>query len=652
MLNTKINRIAIIFALFFGISHSQSVNDISKIKSAINKSQFPQNQIPNSQTDNLGLPSNITMNQLSIEKDSLDATAKFFGYDFFTKRDSVNLWANLPTPPRYVLGPGDQLILTLWGETQLRKKYIIDKEGNIYDDKIGLVNLNGLLRQEAEKFLKSQFSRVYSTIKGGSPTTFINLSMGSLRKINVNFVGQLKYPGVYPIHPFSTILTGLIQAGGVDTTGTLRSIYIVRNGKKLKKFDFYQFLLKGNSVGDLQLRDKDIVVVEPRKSDIKVYGAIRRQGVFESLNNESISDIIYYSGGLKPEALDFVSFNRILPLNNRINDDNVTENFYVKFSEYENFKVQNGDSLNVGTIVKNINKVEIIGQVKSPGIYNYFTGMTLYDLLKLGGGINDSTFKKTIYTQRAELIRRDPKTRYESIIEINLNSLINMGKNIPLSNLDRFVVHSNLNYFERENINITGEVNIPGDYPLISENESLRALIVRAGGLTSKALENGISIFRDKKYFDTRKKQPSQKPDKDLTSGKIRVAWKNDSISLMPGDSIIVREMTKTINVSGEVYNPGLIEFRSGKSAKYYINSAGGVTENGNHKNIMIIYANGLVAPKKWYNSPNIQDGSTILVNVKEPEVPFNVTQFATNWTSIVSSMITIIILTQQASSN
>ena len=177
-------------------------------------------------------------------------------------------------------------------------------------------------------------------------------------------------------------------------------------------------------------------------------------------------------------------------------------------------------------------------------------------------------------------------------------------------------------------------------------------MIARAGGLTSKALENGISIFRDKKYFETRKKQPNQEPDTGLTSEKIRVAWKNDSISLMPGDSIVVREMTKTINVSGEVYNPGLIEYRLGKSAKYYINAAGGVTENGNGKNIMIIYANGLVAPKKWYNSPNIQDGSTIVVNVKEPEAPFNVTQFATNWTSIVSSMITIIILSQQASSN
>ena len=116
----------------------------------------------------------------------------------------------------------------------------------------------------------------------------------------------------------------------------------------------------------------------------------------------------------------------------------------------------------------------------------------------------------------------------------------------------------------------------------------------------------------------------------------------------MPGDSVIVKESTGTINVSGEVYNPGLIEYRKGKSLRYYVNAAGGVTEFGNKKNIIVVHANGFVSPKKWYSTPKVNDGATIIVNQKEPENPFDATQFATNWTSIISSLITAVILSKQ----
>jgi protein involved in polysaccharide export with SLBB domain len=128
----------------------------------------------------------------------------------------------------------------------------------------------------------------------------------------------------------------------------------------------------------------------------------------------------------------------------------------------------------------------------------------------------------------------------------------------------------------------------------------------------------------------------------------VRVAWQNESITLMPGDSVVVKESTGTVNVSGQVYNPGLIEFRQGKSLRHYINSAGGVTENGNKNSIIVVYANGVVSPNKWYTTPKIEDGATIIVNEKAPEEPFDITQFATNWTSIVASMITAVVLSKQ----
>ena len=246
-------------------------------------------------------------------------------------------------------------------------------------------------------------------------------------------------------------------------------------------------------------------------------------------------------------------------------------------------------------------------------------------------------------------MRRDPKTRYEQVIEIDLRKLIsddNVLYNIPLQNLDRFVIHANLNFFEKENIQILGEVNIPGSYPLISDNETLESLLERAGNLTSKALTNGISIFREKQYFETNKNI-----DDEAGLNRIRVAWSNQDVILMPGDSIVVKEATKTVNVVGQVYNPGLIEFKKGKSVKYYLNAAGGLSDLGNKNGIVVIYANGIVSPKKWYKSPEIEDGSTIIVNEKELREPFNPTQFATNWTSIISSLVSVFVLSQQIGS-
>ena len=267
-------------------------------------------------------------------------------------------------------------------------------------------------------------------------------------------------------------------------------------------------------------------------------------------------------------------------------------------------------------------------------------------------------FWKTVYLNRAEIVRRDPFTRYEKVIELNLKDIISSGesKNIKLQNFDRFVVHSNLNFFERENVQILGEVNIPGSYPLLSDDEPLSSILKRAG-LTSKALENGISIFRDKsKYFDKgliNKNQPelsniNTADGLELNSSKVRVAWDDESISLMPGDSVVVKEKTSTVMITGAVYNPGIVRYKRGKSLRYYINASGGLTDEANKAGIIVLYSNGIVSPKKWYSNPKVIEGSTIIVNKKQIEEEFDLTQFATNWTSIISSMVTAVVLAKQ----
>jgi protein involved in polysaccharide export with SLBB domain len=601
--------------------------------------------------------------------------SKHFGYNFFTLRDSISFWENIPTPKSFILGPGDELVVFMWGETQIRQTYTISRDGKIYDEKIGLINLTGQTLESAKSSLKNQFGRVYATLNGSNPTTFIDISLGELHSINVNFVGALNYPGVYSIHPFSNVITGLIQSGGPDTTGSLRQIQIRRNGKLLDDIDLYKYFITGDLSSSIQLRDQDIVIIPPRKSYVIIDSSVHRPGIYESIKGEMVSDLISFAGGLSFDSLDRISVQSKFNKNIR-NSDNYAEGSYVDYVTTKKIPVYNGDVITVLKSFADERKVEIIGQVKNPGYYNYYNGMYLSDLIKISSGFEDSTFWKSVYSNRAELVRRNPKTRYETVIEFNLADFIiaDISKDIELQNLDRIEIHANLNFFEKDNIQINGEVNIPGSYPLVKDAESLESLINRAGGLTTKALDDGISIYRKKSYnnedYDiieplTFKSYENTSTNLNISENnnlinkednskdkikdsKVRVAWNNTNIALMPGDSIVVKEKTSTVYVAGAVYNPGVVEFRNKKSLRYYINAAGGLTKDANKKGIIVLYANGSVKQKQWHSVPKVLDGSTIIINWEKKEEPFDLTQFATNWTSIISSMITAIILTRQ----
>ena len=295
--------------------------------------------------------------------------------------------------------------------------------------------------------------------------------------------------------------------------------------------------------------------------------------------------------------------------------------------------------------------------------------MTIKDLIELSSGYNDTTFWKSIHHESSQLVRRDPLNSYEKVINFNIKDIIdgNDSMNLELQNLDKVIIRANPNFIENENVQILGEVNIPGSYPLVSDRESLKSLLERSGGLTSKALSDGISVFRKKKYFDeginNNKNEysslyaPSKvlsnkyNPEENEKDEWIRVAWQNADLQLMPGDSVVIKEATGSINVTGEVYNPGLIEFQSGKSLRHYIDSAGGVKPDGNYKKAIVVYANGVISPNKLLSTPNIKDGATIIVNKKELKESVNYAEIATSLLSIISTTVTILVLSQQMNS-
>jgi len=636
MINKYKQIVYVLFVSAFALGYGQSIQELQNLKAEYEKSQKGQKQlqlptgVDVGVDPTTGLPRQaqiVPYQPIEIAEDLPEMGLKHFGYDFFTRRDTVAFWENLPTPVNYLLGHGDELVISLWGETQLRETYTISRDGTIYDEKVGLLNLTGKSINVARQYLKDQYGRIYATLKGKKSTTFMDVSLGELRSINVNFVGQVNYPGVYPIHPFSTVITGLIQAGGVDITGSLRKIKIKRDGSTESTVDLYNYFINGEVSSNIQLRDQDIVVIPPRSSVVEIDSAVVNPGIYESTPGETIYDMIQFAGGQKHNASETVGIHKIKPKAERKNGL-IYEAHYVTFESTKLIPANNIDHIDVRHLFRESQQVEIIGQVKVPGSYHYYNGMTFKDLIVLGGGFDDSTFWKSVYQNQAEIIRRNPQTRYDEVINVNLLEIVNGdGKaDIFLQNLDRIVIHANLNYFEKENVQILGEVRIPGDYPILQNGESLQSLVNRAGGFTDKSFEDGIEIYR----------------------GSLRVAWKNMDLPLMAGDSIVVREKPGTVFVTGEVYNPGLIEFNSGKSLKNYIDLAGGPTKDGDKNDVIVIYANGEVKPKKRFSSPKVKDGSTVIVNVKESTEPFDPTKFANTTLSLLSSLVTIIVLSKQ----
>ena len=310
-------------------------------------------------------------------------------------------------------------------------------------------------------------------------------------------------------------------------------------------------------------------------------------------------------------------------MENRSNDDYAIEVFYIDLHNTSRIPVQDGDLLTIGTIPLVTRQVSIYGQVKKPGAYAYEDSMHVLDLLNLAGGINDETYWKSIYSTRAEIVRRDPENHFPIVYPINLEKLRegDQGQNKMLENWDVFLVHQNSNFIPPKKVTITGEVQIAGVYALEKSEETLNDIIQRAGGFMENAFKDGIRMYR----------------------GGLQVVLKDYDILIVDGDSLFVPEHPGVVQITGEVYNAGLVHYKKGKSLKAYIESAGGFTLKADKRNIAVIYANGDVKLKRFLFTPKISEGATIVVYLKEEREQFDTTEFLKEVASIGASFATII---------
>ena len=629
----KITFIIIIHGFLFNLIFSQSISDINRLKKQYediinyqgskNEDNFDLNQIDGD------LPDDEQIDLEDVKEDvEEDVRLEFFGYDFFSSKDSILIWNNLPIPPSYILGPGDEIIISLWGETQLRESHTISRDGLLYIERVGQLSLTGKTIEKAEEYLVKQYQKVYETLKGKRPSTFMDVSLGQLKSINVTFIGEVNSPGVYPVHPFSTALTGLIQVGGIDTTGSLRNIQIIRPGEGPHRVDFYKFLLSGKSANsNIRLQDNDVVFIPPRLSRVEIVGAIKRPGIYEADENDNISDLVNYAAGLRSNANNEI----LVSYKNLTEEGSNIELKYVPFNDTNELSSADVNKIMVFTLPDYEKSIYIYGQVKNSGVYGFEKGMNILDLMILAGGLYDKTFYKTIYAPKADIIRRDFKSNYPKVIPINLEELKqgNQTQNVELHNWDIIFVRKNKNFTLPKQVQITGEVNIPGFYTLSKPRETLQNLLDRSGGYTDRAFKDGIQLYRD----------------------TVQVALDNFDFSLANGDSIHIPGYPGVVQVIGEVYNPGYVQYRNRRTLKSYIEAAGGYTLNARKKYITIIHPNGDVKVKDSIWNPKIKEGSLIIVHKERERLPFDITAFLKDTASIAASLTTIIYIINRQNS-
>ena len=618
--------------LFAGVALAQSKQDIERYKKQYEQllQNRSSNQVIGAENISESIDGDIPTEFIMAEKkdvEKTEKTLKYFGYNFFTMRDSIPIWDNLPLPSSYRLGPGDEIIISLWGETQLRSSYFIGRDGMVYIERVGQLNLTGKSMEQAGSYLEKQFQKVYETLKGSNPSTFLDVSLGKLKSINVTFVGEVKLPGIHPLHPFSTVLTGLIQAGGVDTTGSLRNIQIIRGDNDPQQVDLYAFLSAGKTAAaNTRLQDNDVIFIPTRNSSIEIEGAVKRPGIYESIPGETVADLVDYAGGLKINAQHNLAVYRLNPASSSL-EQNAKSVIYVPFNEAHQVTIQGNEQIIVYAVPDYTKSVYVFGQVKNPGEYGFEEGMHLLDLMHLVGGLFDDTYYQTIYAEKADILRRNSKSNFPEIISVNLADLIqgNQTQNIELQNWDIVLVRQNQNFTISKQVQITGSVKVPGVYSLQQPNETLENLLDRSGSFTDQAYVDGVKLFRN----------------------NIQVALNSFDLALVDGDSIDVPEHTGVVQVLGEVYNTGYVQYVNKRNLNNYIEAAGGFTLDARKKYITVIYPNGDVKVKGTFITPVIKEGSVIIVHTKEEQLPFDMTEFLKETASIIASLATIFYILQ-----
>ena len=506
-----------------------------------------------------------------------ETNSDVYGYNVFRGTSFLSFQSNLnlPTPDDYIVGAGDKLFIDIYGQSEAYYQAEISPEGYAILENIGPVNLNGLAIKDARTRLIQRFKRVYKGIDENK--TFINLSVGIPRAIRINITGEVQLPGTYNFSAFNTMYNALYVAGGITENATLRDIKLYRNNKIVSSVDVYKFLTSGDGSSNVRLENNDLIVVGPYKDRVEIKGAVKIPGRFEMKDGESLSDLIFYSGGFKENAYrKSIKVTRIF--------DNKLKVVDVDFDQFDFFNPKAGDKFEIDSVVQKYeNRIILKGSVYRPGIYSLSSVKNIKDLIQKAEGIKPDTYLNKAYITRTNSDLSTTNIQFNIYDQLN-----NIGKEINLKEEDIITIFSKNDLREDQYLEISGEVNSPGIFPY-SENLNLNDLIILAGGLRKNATLKNIEISRLKSAGNN---------DFDKNAELINVNLKNledQSINLKPFDNIIIRkdpsieQMTYAF-IEGEVKFPGKYLISSKKERiSDLLKRAGGLKEFAYQKGATII---------------------------------------------------------------
>ena len=648
-----------------------------------------------------------------------------FGRDIFrNKRLNFAPSENLATPRNYKLGPGDEVIIDIFGANQTTLRSVISPEGSINVDILGPVYLNGMSIEDANAYLKKKLASIYAGIKRDGESSDIRLSLGQIRSIQINVMGDVTYPGTYNLSSFSTVFHALYSAGGIKEPGSLRNIIVNRNGRNIATVDVYDFLMNGNRSGDIRLEEGDVILVPSYKTLVKVNGKVKRPMFFELKEGESLANLIEYAGGFAQGAYT----SNITVVRQTGKEYEVCT---VNEMDRKIFQMKNGDDVEVGELVSRFkNKISIKGAVYRSGIYQldgetntikalinkaeglmpdaftnrgilnrerddrslemlsvdiegilkgtvpdvalrnndelyipskydlsdagtltisgevadpctivYAENMTLEDLIIRAGGLLESAS-----LARVDVIRRVKNANATVAAEeiskmfsfsVKDNYVIEGENGFKLQPYDEVIVRRSPSYNNSRYVNITGEINFPGKYPLTKREERLTNLLEKAGGVTDYAYLKGARLVRRVNKEELARMKSALRSSMSRTDSILvdtldakttyYVAINLDKaindpgsvydVVLREGDELTLPVYPSTVRVDGSVLSPNEVTYEPGKSVSYYIEQAGGYSDNAKKRKKYMIAMNGHIY--KASGRTKVEPGAEIIVPQK-----------------------------------
>ncbi len=562
--------------------------DIIKLRERINRIKSGMVQVNDtlpSPTVRKQIEELSTRAEVQVQAEQPIVQDELYGAAIF-KNKALNFEPNLriPTPPGYVLGAGDELRAGITGYATKDYTLLVTEEGTVKLEHFAPIYVNGLTISEAKAKIRQRLGSLFAGLNNGSLN--LDLTLAKVKSIKVTVIGEVENPGTYTISSLATLFNVLYQSGGPTRIGSFRDIQLLRNGRLIHHLDLYEFLQKGLLTGDVGLRDQDVVLIPASQTIVQVTGEVKRPMKYELKAGESVNDLLAYSGGFTENA-----YTAQLTLKRKTGKEMEIRN--IDTTTEKDFLLRNGDVMHASAILdRYTNRVEVMGAVFRPGEYAIDESVkTVAQLIQKAEGLREDAFRG-----RA-ILKRQRENLDPEFLDLDLNKVLNEGEDVTLKREDVLIIRSVVELREARKINISGEVNQPGEYDF-NENMTVSSLVFLAGGFREGATPNRIEVAR-RLYND--EDNDATVEIYDLTIQKD-LSIDDKGFTLQPFDQVYIRSMANykpqvSVSIEGEVNYPSHYVIRS-KTERIsdLIDRAGGLRREAYLKGAKFYRNNKLVA--------------------------------------------------------